>query len=140
VSPVWRAVAVAPFEMAVMIYLLYLGIIISLSVPAVARELNIEPWPVVTFICQIILGPALTILGRIAERERLESFGLFLVIVACFTASAITLSAGQGPVTLGDDLAIAIGAFWRIRILSKARKAERVAIELSGERTSGESE
>lgn len=124
-----RGMTVSPFQIPLLAYLFLEGLLASTQVPALTDELGLKrDWPVWNFVVVLIVGAGLATFSRFNGNERLESFSLYLVSLALLIAGGIQVSVGEYSV--GDELAILIGCAMRIRVLSRSRKAEKVAIEI----------
>lgn len=124
-----RGMTISPFQIPILAYLFFVGVTAIPAVHQLSTELGLKhDWPVWNFVVVLIIGAGLATFSRFNGNERLESFSLYLVSLAVIIAVGIQLSAKQYG--LGDELAILTGCAVRIRVLSRSRKAERVAIDI----------
>lgn len=124
-----RGLTISPFQIPILAYLFFVGLTAIPSVHQISEELGLHhDWPVWNFVVVLIIGAGLATFSRFNGNERLESFSLYLVSLAIIIAVGIQLAAHQYG--LGDEAAILLGCVVRIRVLSRSRKAERVAIDI----------
>jgi hypothetical protein len=127
-----RGLTISPFQIPIMIYLFVQGVMTSFAVPQLAEELDSPVWAVWNFTISLALGALLATVARVRENERMEMFGLLLTMVAIITALGIEAMA-KDYLGLLDDVMIGWACYLRAKVLWKSRKAEKVAIELSGQ-------
>jgi hypothetical protein len=124
-----RGLTVSPFQIPIMIWLLYAGITILLGAPVLTKQLELHhSWPIYNFAIILIVGAGLNTFSRFNGNERLEEFSLWLSALAIVIATGIQLTAHTYD--LADEAAIFAGCLLRIRVLRKSRKAERLAIQI----------
>jgi hypothetical protein len=124
-----KGLTTSPFQIPFLVYLFFQGILIALAGPQYAHELGVPTWSIYNFAAALIAGGALSTFSRFNGNERLEEFGLWLVVLAGIIAVGIE-SFSQDYAGLGDDIAIITGCLLRIRVLRKGRKAQKTAIEI----------
>ena len=135
----WQNVAIAPFQVPLMLYLALTGTAYLLQVPTLAEELDVPEWTFYNFSVVLIVGAAISLVARLRSNERLESFGLAFVLMAAGIALILSFMIGE-PESIGDELFIAAGCILRMRVLAKAREAERLAISIVEDEANGKEE
>jgi hypothetical protein len=132
-----RGLAISPFQIPLLAYLCAEGFLVLPQADAMAREFGLQhSWSVWWFALLLIIGSGLATFSRFNANERLEEFSLILVGLAIIVAVGIQVIAKQ--YSLGDEAAILLGCWFRIRVLRSNRKAEKLAIQIatdSGETT-----
>jgi hypothetical protein len=126
-----RGLVISPFQIPLLVYLMIEGVLLCLGAPEIAAQLTVPEWSLWNLGIVLSIGSALATFSRFNDNERLETFGLLLVLLGVGVALGISLVAGDYH--LGDEIAIGLGCWFRTRVLSKARKAEKVAIQISEE-------
>lgn len=126
-----RGLTISPFQIPIMIYLFAQGVLGAIQVKHLAELLQVPDWTIWNFAGALIIGGGLATFSRFNENERLETVGLLFVILAVIISTGVSLYAHD--YTLGDELAIGAGCLIRAWVLGKSRKAEKVAIQISGE-------
>jgi hypothetical protein len=125
-----RGLTISPFQIPLLAYLFLEGALTATEVPALSRELELEhQWPLWNFVIALIVGAGLATVSRFNANERLEEFGLWLTALAVIIAAGIQVTAHE--YSLGDEIAILLGCWLRIRVLRRSRKAERIAIKIA---------
>ena len=124
-----RAWSIAPFQVPLTAYLIWIGVVFTLSAPKFSKELDLEIWTIYNFAAALIAGGFTTLYGRLRENERIESFGLALILLAISIAVILSIII-KDFLGLGDEAYIALGCTMRLWVLTRSRKAERVAIDL----------
>jgi hypothetical protein len=138
ISTFRRGLLASPFQVPILTYLFVQGIIFLLSAGEVATELDVPVWSIWNFALALAAGSGLAVLSRFNDNERLETFGLQLVILSLFISAGISIAAHD--YNLGAEVAIGLACLLRVRVLAKSRKAEKVAIEISEEATDDDRE
>ena len=124
-----RGLTISPFQIPIMIWLLFAGLTILPGADKLADQLGLQhSWPIYNFSAVLIVGAGLNTFSRFNGNERLEEFSLWLVGLAVIIAVGIQVSAHTYD--LADEAAILAGCLLRIRVLRKSRKAERIAIQI----------
>lgn len=127
VNPLKRALILGPFQMPIMAYLMYVGVIYLLLAPALGEAAGVTYlWPIYTFASFLSIGAVISLAGRLKSKERWEAFGLSMVVVGLSIATVLEVYIGE-YLGLGDNLALLTGCGLRIWVISKARKVERIA-------------
>lgn len=126
-----RGLVISPFQIPLLAYLIIEGILICLGADAAATAVDVPAWSFWNLGLLLTGGGALATFSRFNDNERLETFGLLLVFLGIGVALGISVATKDYDV--GGELAVGLGCLLRIRVLSKARQAERVAIQISGE-------
>lgn len=122
-----RGLTISPFQIPIMIWLLFAGLTIMPAADRLAEELGLKhSWPIWNFAALLAVGAGLNTFSRFNANERLEEFSLWLVCLAIIIAVGIQLAVHTYD--LADEAAIMAGCLLRIRVLRKSRKAERLAI------------
>lgn len=131
-----RGLLISPFQIPLLAYLCLEGFLTIPAIPQAARELHVPAWSIWNFVVVLIIGAGLATISRFRENERLEEFGLYLTGLAVVIASIIQIVGHE--YTLGDELAILLGCYLRIRVLRRNRVAERKAIRIFTDRENEE--
>lgn len=130
-----RGLLTSPFQIPLLVYLTIQGILICLNAHSFADQLGLHSnwgtWSIVNLGVILAIGGGLATFSRFNDNERLESFGLLLLILAVMLSAAISVSAHNYD--LGDEVAIGTGCYLRARVLRKARKAQKVAIQINND-------
>lgn len=126
-----RGLMSSPFQIPLLMYLAFEGLLLCLSADTLAVQLDVPDWSIVNLGAVLGIGAFLATLSRFNDNERLETFGLLLVLLGVFISVGVSLVAGDW--NLGDEIAIGAGCVIRSWVLGQSRKAEKVAIEISGE-------
>jgi hypothetical protein len=125
-----RGLTISPFQIPIMIWLFFAGIMVLLGAPELVKQLGLHhSWPVYNFAIILIVGAGLNTFSRFNGNERLEEFSLWLSGLAVIIAVGIQVAAHTYD--LADEAAILAGCLLRIRVLRKSRKAERIAIKIA---------
>jgi hypothetical protein len=124
-----KGLTTSPFQIPFLVYLFIQGILIALAGPQYAADLEVPTWSIYNFAAALIAGGAISTFSRFNGNERLEEFGLWLVVLAAMIAVGIETFSKQYA-GLGDDIAILLGCLLRIRVLRKGRKAQKVAVQI----------
>lgn len=123
-----RGLLISPFQIPILAYLFFQGFLTIPAIPVVAKELHVPEWSIWNFVIVIVIGAGLATFSRFKENERQEEFGLHLTALAVTIAAVIQIVGHSYG--LGDEIAILIGCYLRIRVLRRNRKAEKVAIQI----------
>lgn len=123
-----RGLTISPFQIPLLAYLFFQALVFFPQVPAAADQLNVPQWSIWNFVVILGLGAGISTFSRFNGSERAEAFGLHLVMLALVVAGGIQIAGHQYG--LGDEVAIFLGCWFRSRVLSKSRQAERVAIKI----------
>jgi hypothetical protein len=129
VNPIWKALAISPFYVPLMLYLFLQGIFLFLTAETIGHELHLDPFAIYNMSVLLVLGTGISVVSRVREAERWENFGLVLTILACVLAIILEFAAHL-YFSIGDELFISVGCSLRVYVLNKARKAERTAIKI----------
>lgn len=127
-----RGLAISPFQIPLLAYLFAEGLLLLPGADGLAKELGLQhSWSIWWFAILLIVGAGLATFSRFNANERLEEFSLILVGLAIMIAVGIQVAAKQ--YSLGDEVAILLGCWFRIRVLRSNRKAEKLAIQIATE-------
>jgi hypothetical protein len=137
VSPLWRAIASSPFQIPLMAYLFIESGLFFLYATPLAKELGIPSWPIYNLVVTLALGSGLGLYGRVKANERIENFGLMALMYSVILALIVEITISDYLGTL-DEIFIGLGCYFRMRVLAKAREAEKMAIRIvSGDENVG---
>ena len=123
-----RGLLISPFQIPILAYLFLEGFLTIPAIPQAAEELHVPQWSIWNFVVVLIIGAGLATFSRFNSNDRLEEFGLHLTGLAVTIAAIIQIIGHE--YTLGDELAILVGCYLRIRVLRRNRKAEKMAIQI----------
>ena len=140
VTPFKRALIVAPFQIPLIAYLAYSGLIYIPLAPMLAEQIGAHYlWPIYVLAGFLLVGSVTTLIARVRDNERWEAFGLTIIMLGILEASIVEGYFGMW-LGLGDNLAFGLGCFLRIRVIAMARKMERLAntYALNGHGAEGE--
>ena len=132
-----RGLTVSPFQIPLLVYLFLEGLLVVLTTPQIAAEIGManEQWVIYWFGAALCIGSFIATGARFTDNERWETTGLLLVLLAVILAVIIEVAIGD-YLGLMDEIAVGAGAILRIRVLAKARKAQKVAIRIVDEENS----
>lgn len=135
-----RRLAEAPFETPIAIWfgvIGWIGIVSGRGITPTTLEDALPLWLVQAWTVGLALGGTLTAIGKLRQRDRLESAGLALLgYGATLYGGVLAVAAGLGGVTAAAAmLAIAAGCAIRLRVLTLSHRARTVAsnIHTSGD-------
>ena len=134
-----RGLYVSPFQIPLLVYLMVQGVLLCLGAQDVAAQLDVPVWSILNLGAALTVGGALATFSRFNDNERLETFGLLLVLLGFLVSGGISIAIKEYG-QLGGVVAIGAGCVLRARVLGKARQAEKVAIQISGEINHNEGE
>lgn len=126
-----RGLVISPFQIPLLAYLVIEGILICLGAREAAMAANVPEWSFWNLGLLLAGGGAVATFSRFNDNERLETFGLLLVLLGIVVALGISVATKDYDI--GGELAVGLGCVFRARVLAKARQAEKVAIEISQE-------
>lgn len=126
-----RGMTISPFQIPLMVYLFLEGLLVFFQVHSLAVQLDVHDWVIWNFAGALVVGAGLATFSRFNENERLETLGLMFIFLAVVISGIVSVYAHD--YNLGDELAIGTGCLVRGWVLYRSRKAEKVAIKISGE-------
>lgn len=126
----WRAIEVAPWQVPILAWFLIEGIFLFARTPDVAVKYDLPVWSIYNFAGALTFGALAGLMGRFREHIRLETIGMMLTLMALIEAAILASSIHQydGILEIG---VYSLACVFRWITLSKARKAEKMAREIS---------
>ncbi|MCW2543123.1 MAG: hypothetical protein JWM40_675 [Frankiales bacterium] len=127
-----RRLAEAPFETPIAIWfgcIGWIGLISGRGITPASLQDTLPIWLVQAWTVGIALGGTLTALGKLRQRDRLESSGLVLLGygVTLYGATLAVAAGLNGATAAAAMFAIAAGCAIRLRVLTLSHRARSVA-------------